>query len=217
MNFCGTRIKTTSPVDKVAKKLEFLDIQPGMWRCEKKAIDQHNSKVALQNKGVILSTLKTVDMSFLGKLDQKKNPVFAVFPTTTFRCSLNITLNKSKKLQSISSGLPKIIGEGYRTLKGKLMAKPGSDGWGQYILNAEFVGLLPTETKEKITTLRKAGIPTFLVANAVWKKSKKVPNPDPLVIAVYENIAYLVDVFDASIEENYVAKEFTVDPEGLAT
>jgi hypothetical protein len=212
MNFCKTRIKTTEPLEKVAPNLKFLEVQPGMWKCEKKAIEQHNCKVALQNKGVILSTLKTVDMSFLGKLDKEKNPVFAVFPTTTFKCVLNITLNRSKKLQSFSSGLPKTIGDGYKTgMKDKVMG--GDDYMPRYKLEANFVGLLPAETKEKITTLRKAGIPTFLVADAVWKKSKKVPNPDPLVIAIYENIAYLVDVFDASIEENYVAKEFTVDPE----
>ena len=38
-------------------------------------------------------------------------------------------------------------------------------------------------------------------------------DPDPLLIAVHKKKVYLIDVFDASIEENYVAKEFSIDAE----
>jgi hypothetical protein len=213
MNFCGTRVKTEEPaVKNPAKKMELLEEQPGMWKCEKEAIKEHNDNVALQNKGALLSTLKTVDMSFLGKLDKNKHPVFGVFPTTSFKCKLTITLGSGGTFSTIGcGGLPKIIGDGYRTgLKGKKLA----NRYKNYNLSANFVGLLPQKTKEKIVVLKEAGIATYLIADTQWKSTPvKAPNPDPLVIALYNSTVYLVDVFDASIEENYVAHEFTEDAE----
>lgn len=212
MNFCGTRIKTAQAERKSTKKLKFLEVQKGMWKPEKQAIKEHNDQVRLQNKGALLTTLKTFpDMSFLGKVDLNKNPVFGVFPTTTFECQLEITLNSDGKLASFSCGLPKIIGNGYRV---GLKRKKLSDKYRRYTLEATFVGLLPQKTKDKITVLKEAGVPTFLIADTHWKETEtKPPNPDPIVIAVYNKKVYMVDVFDASIRENYVAHELTEDPE----
>jgi hypothetical protein len=210
MIFCGTRIKTQTPEKKAEKKLELLEVQKDMWDCEKKAIKNHNAQVRLQNKGASLSTLKTIDMSFLGKLGEDKKPIFGVFPTTTFDCTLEIRLNRDGAFDRIASGLPKAIGDGYKLgLKGKKL----HNGYKHYSLNAEFSGLLPKIVKEKIVALRKAGISTFLVAETGWVAKEIPKNPDPLVIAHYKGKVYLVDVFDASIEENYVAHEFTEDPE----
>ena len=56
MNFCGSRIKTEIPELETTKKLELLEVQKGMWKCEKQAIEDHNAQVRLQDKGVVLST-----------------------------------------------------------------------------------------------------------------------------------------------------------------
>lgn len=211
MNFCGTRITTGPAKNKSTKKSELLRMQKGMWKCEKQAIEKHNAEIRLQNKGASLTTLKTIDMSFLRKLDEHKNPVFGVFPTTTFSCCLEITTTWEGKFASLSCGLPKAIGNGYRKgFKGKQLGKSRK----RYSLDAEFVGLLPQKIKDKITALREAGVATYLVANTNWERTEMKPiDPDPLVIASYRGKTYLVDVFDASIEENYVAHEFTEDPE----
>ncbi len=217
MNFCGTRIKTESAIEKSIKKSEeLLEIKKGMWKCEKQAIRDHNAKLELQNKGALLSTLKTMDMSFLGKLDNDKNPVFGVFPTTSFDCKLKISFCKDGSISSINcGGLPKLIGDGYREgLKGKKLRKPSSSSYRTQTLSSSFAGLLPQTTKDKITALKDAGISTYLVADTQWETSAlKASNPDPLLIALFGTKVYLVDVFDASIEENYVASEFAEEQE----
>lgn len=208
MNFCGTRIKTEEAIGKPIKKAELLEIRDDMWKCEKDAVRKHNESIEIQNKGVLLSTFKTMDMSFLGKLGKNKNPVFGVFPVTTFDCKLEITLTEGGTLSTMScGGLPKLIGDGYRAgLKGKKL----HTSYRQYRLAANFAGMLPQTIKDKIVALKEAGIPTFLVAETHWKMTEfKAPNPDPLLIALFETKVYLVDVFDASIQENYVVKEFT--------
>ncbi len=212
MNFCGTRINTQPAAEKKIKNAQKpLEVQKGMWKCEREAVKEHNEKIELQNKGALLSTLKTLDMSFLGKLDDNKNPVFGVFSTASFTCKLTITVNTKGQFSSINcGGLPKLIGDGYREgLKGKKLRKE-ADWYKRSILSANFVGLLPQTTKDKIIALRETGIPTFLVADTHWKTTEaRVPDPDPLLIALHDKKVYLVDVFDASIEENYVVSEFT--------
>ncbi len=209
MNFCGIRIKTEKAIGKVTKKTELLEIQEGMWKCEKEAIYKHNKRIALQNRGALLPTLKTIDMSFLGKLDKNKYPVFGVFSTNSFNdCKLKIRLNRGGVFGTINcGGLPKLIGDGYREgLKRKKLHTKQKE----YMLTANFVGMIPQKTKDKIIALKDAGISTYLVAETHWKKTEeKAPNPDPLLIAPFEGKVYLVDVFDASIEENYVVSEFT--------
>lgn len=209
MIFCGSRIKTYPAEGNPAEQLELLEMKKGMWKCEKEAINRHNAQVRLQNKGTALAMLKTLDMSFLGKLNKDKHPVFGVFPTTSFSCTLNVTCGWEGKFSSLSCGLPKAIGDGYKHgLKGKTLGS----GSRRYRLEANFVGLLPQRIKDKIIALKEAGIKTYLVANTTWEKVVVKPvDPDPLVIAVYRKKVYLVDVFDASIEENYVAKEFSED------
>ena len=215
MNFCGTRIKTESAVEKTIRKSEeLLEVKKGMWKCERQAIKKHNDKILLQNKGALLSTLQTMDMLFLGKLDNDKNPVFGVFPTTSFDCKLKISFAMAGTISNINcGGLPKIIGDGYRAgLKGKKLRKTSSSSYRSQTLSASFVGLLPQTTKDKIVALKEASIPTFLVADTQWQMTAlKAVNPDPLLIALFGTKVYLVDVFDASIEENYVASEFAED------
>ncbi len=213
MNFCGTRIKTEAAAEKSMKKAEgLLEVQKGMWKCERHAIQKHNEVIELKNRGAYLSTHRTIDMSFLGKLSQDKNPVFGVFPTTSFDCKLKISFRQDGGVASINcGGLPKLIGDGYREgLKNKKLRKQSSSSYRTQTLSASFVGLLPQKTKDKIVALKEAGMPTFLVAEAQWKISEMTtPNPDPLLIAIFGEKVYLVDVFDASIQENYVVSEFT--------
>ncbi len=208
MNFCGTRIKTVPAENKPTKKLELLQIQEGMWACEKQVINNHNELVALQNQGCLLTSLKTLDMSFLGRLDEEKNPKFGVFSTDTFGCHLDLELGSGGKFESLRCGLPKVIGNGYRSgFKGKAL----SNRRRSYSLEANFIGLVPQKTKEKVSVLQKAGIKTYIIAETSWEK-KEQPKPDPLVIAFYNSKVYLIDKFDASIEENYIAQEFSIDP-----
>lgn len=216
MNFCGARIKTEPAAEKTMKKSEgLLEVQKGMWKCERRAIQKHNEVIELQNRGAFLATHKTLDMSFLGKLGEDKNPVFGVFPTKSFDCKLKISFRMDGGVTNINcGGLPKLIGDGYREgLKNKKLRKTSSSSYRTQTLSANFVGLLPQETKDKIIVLKEAGISTFLVAEADWKMSElKILNPDPLLIALFGEKVYLVDVFDASIEENYVVSEFTENP-----
>ncbi len=208
MNFCGVRIKTEPAEGQKTEKLVHLEPQKGMWACEKQAIKTNNEQVVLQNKKVALSKLKTLDMSFLGKLDKDRNPKFGVFPITSFYCALNIKLYQCK-FSNLSCSLPKVIGDGYRSgLKDKKL----SENSRSYQLEANFVGLVPQKIKDKAEALQNAGARVYLIAETSWEK-RELPKPDPLLIAVNNGKVYLAGVFDASIEENYVAHEFATDAE----
>ena len=139
----------------------------------------------------------------------KKKLKFGVFSTDSFKCKLRVGCDAAGKFSSFNSNLPKIINAGYRSgLKGKKLG----GRYREFSLSASFVGLIPQKVKDKIVALKEAGIKTFIIAETAWKV-RELAKPDPLVVAVYDKKVYLVDKFNASIEENYVTKEFSKDPE----
>lgn len=79
-----------------------------------------------------------------------------------------------------------------------------------YTLTARFKGLIPEPIHKKIARLRNDGCIIYLLTEAIWTGEKSLnPNYDPIVVAWKNNAAYLVDVFDLTPVESYIAKEFS--------
>lgn len=81
-------------------------------------------------------------------------------------------------------------------------------------IKSEFpAGQIPTETRQKIKNaideFGKKNI--FIVAEARWSEGRSIgkPNFDPLIIAVKDEITYLVDAFDLTEIEKMTVEEFT--------
>lgn len=90
------------------------------------------------------------------------------------------------------------------------------------ILETNFTGLIPQDTRKKIIQAKKAFKEVYIVAETSAEKWKirekeatviKPPPPtnyDPLVVGWDGNNLWLVDQFDLTTLENYVKSEFTV-------
>jgi hypothetical protein len=83
-----------------------------------------------------------------------------------------------------------------------------SDRPWDHILWARFSGVIPDHIRERITTVRQDFDQILIVAEVpVWQQM--VPHGDPLVVGRYGSLFWLVDKFDTTSIEEYVAKEFT--------
>jgi hypothetical protein len=79
-------------------------------------------------------------------------------------------------------------------------------------LRTSFTGMIPNETRERINKW-KTTFPNdiYIVNEASWKLESP-PRPlfgDPLVIGAKAGRYYLIDVFDPTTLESYIAKEFS--------
>jgi hypothetical protein len=82
-----------------------------------------------------------------------------------------------------------------------------------YGLNATFSGVIPLETKEKIREAQRSQAfeDIRVLAEADWSL-ERYANPyyaDPIVVGLVEGQMWVIDVFDPTPLEEYIAKEFT--------
>lgn len=82
-----------------------------------------------------------------------------------------------------------------------------------HALIATFTGVIPAETKKKISAAKdsKAFSSIHLVAEADWTLDIH-PNPyyaDPIVVGLVNDEMWVIDVFDPTPLEEYAAREFT--------
>lgn len=81
-------------------------------------------------------------------------------------------------------------------------------------LTSKFNGILPKHAREDIAKNEKKFDEIVIIAEADnWTfKSEKInlaPNPDPLIVGIKDDLAYLISTFDISKLEDYVKREFT--------
>lgn len=81
-------------------------------------------------------------------------------------------------------------------------------------LMATFSGVIPLETKEKIRDVQDRRIfsDIRLLAETEWKLDIQ-PNPfyaDPIVVGLVEDEMWVIDIFDPTPLEDYIAKEFVI-------
>lgn len=80
--------------------------------------------------------------------------------------------------------------------------------WGRTV-NVSFRGLIPQETRNKIEEARKSFDGIFLLCDESTLHTVKT-KADPLVLGWDGSGLWLIDAFDATPIEEYIAKEFTV-------
>jgi len=73
-----------------------------------------------------------------------------------------------------------------------------------------FQGIIPKETKERIKQSQKAfGKDIYIIAEAKDWIGQEIPIEDPLVVGVIDDTCFLLDEFDCTTMEAYVAREFS--------
>lgn len=78
-------------------------------------------------------------------------------------------------------------------------------------LSASFVGVIPTSVRQLIRDNRAIFDCTMLVQEVVEWNAKVEQIADPLVVGIKNGVAYLVDRFDTTTMEEYVAREFSAN------
>jgi len=85
-------------------------------------------------------------------------------------------------------------------------------GGGESVtLTATPPGVVPQRTREMILKNKHRFRHMFLLFDATWQADRKalpVPNPDPLVIGVQDDVAWIVDEFDLTAKEQYLKDKF---------
>jgi len=83
-------------------------------------------------------------------------------------------------------------------------------------LRANFAGFIPSQTRQMIRSLRpriwnRRGFSKICLVQEVEEWNVAVVKADPLVVGIKNGVAYLVDRFDTTTFEEYVAREFSQD------
>jgi len=79
-------------------------------------------------------------------------------------------------------------------------------------LRTSFTGMIPNETRERIAKWKETFPDEIYIVNEASWRFESLPRPlfgDPLVIGAKSGRYYLIDVFDPTTLESYIAKEFT--------
>lgn len=167
-----------------------------------------------------------IDLSFLKKVKNKK-PVFSVFTVDNSTCffKVKIEFNKDKNEVVIDSNVvSKVVLEQFKETfynLARMCTKLYFDNYGysrtataECTLVSNFQGLIPETARAKIKQNLNQFDEIVIVAEADnWKClneiTKMPPNPDPLIIGIKADTAFLIDSFDVTKLENYIKKEFT--------
>jgi hypothetical protein len=171
-----------------------------------------------------LKEFKLIDLSFLERSNEEGFPLFAVFSTDSKKCFIKGVFEtfgpycNTKYHTNFSS---KIIRQKYlkhfKILACKMVDKiPYVKDYMDFTmeLSSNFSGILPLSAREDIVENKERFDEIVVIAEADnWKLSEEVIrssyNPDPLIIGIRKNLAYLISTFDITKLEDYVKREFT--------
>lgn len=104
-----------------------------------------------------------------------------------------------------------LLNDGVEQIK-QCVKNKGGDSYVVTNFKVAFTGKFPEETRQKIQQARKLGLRTFVVSEVPnWSiTEKRIPIPeDPLVIGYKAGRYWLIDKFDLTPTERWVAEEFT--------
>lgn len=110
--------------------------------------------------------------------------------------------------------LPRKLTQQYKDVYGALGVLNNMMSFGSaFSIRAAFSGLIPAETKEKIREAQSSAVfsDIRLLAETSWKL-QETPQPfyaDPIVIGLVDAEMWVIDVFDPTPLEDYIAREFT--------
>jgi len=177
-----------------------------------------------------------ISLEFLGLKDEKGFPKFAVYSLQKSSCRIHLKTGAFsggwdllvRERDDEETNIPdfcythmkKTTAEIFKKhLHPKLRGFFGSLKSGTeatMTLTQEFMSVIPQETKEKIAEAKKDVPYTAIISEsagwAVNETVRKLPkNPDPLVVgwSYTAKQSYLIDSFDMTSMEQWIAKEFT--------
>lgn len=219
-----------SEIRRTEALLEKMRKESGaMFQCECEARSRLNEEI--KKAEVRLNFLKSptswpaIDLVFLKQRVRIKTgkwifgstkilPRFAAFPIVDNRFIVRTngwdTKTSEDRIHVNINGHSKILRPYFYDLYDLWHDQSGVRGRSSEF-QCEFKGVIPSETRAKITSaievFTKDAI--FLVQEIDYTKSTFTEVIDPLVIGVKDGQGFLIDLFDASAIEHYIASEFT--------
>ena len=170
---------------------------------------------------------KTIALEVLGwRRKSDRFPSLAIFdldsPTCQFRFSGSMDYDASNGIRrpfSIKPSLPATLQERYADIGQLLGRRRDRMDFFSVSISAQFSGTIPPATREKIRKWKGSFERVFMLVEApewVVKREERRPKPapilvgDPLVVGYRGGQLFLIDVFDTTPTENYIAKEFAL-------
>jgi len=168
-------------------------------------------------------TLKSRKREKVGPL-----PAFAVFSTRSAECKISVEVAEFSRQTKVSlenltpqsmidycdlSALERVAAELCEKERSRFRRYSGASV--KVSISTKFTGAIPDEVREKIRAAESSGEfdEVMLIAEVPeWKIDQTVvlvPKGDPLVVGKKGELLWLIDAFDTTPIEEYVAKEFT--------
>ncbi len=162
---------------------------------------------------------KVLDLSFLTMRDKDNNPKFAVFTSNSESCFLQVSVEARDAATNITIATnfaSKCIRTQFLDMYRKLVTDnrslilPGQTTTLK--MRSKFSGIVPKEYRALLSS-DKCFDEKVLIAEATnWAVKDTVvkhpPNPDPLIVGIKDDVAYLLAAFDMTVLENYASSEW---------
>jgi len=198
----------------IATVSPLLEVPEKVFSFEEDYRDQVKSRKMLHEFG---KDYKLIDLSFLKMRNKDGMPKFAVFGLTNKTCYFKVECTKNDV--KFSSNIREDFIEKYFADIFERVGKQAIAKMHSYLsdisvtLLSKFDGLVPEPVRAKINIARPKMDSIYLIKEATnWsleqQETKLPPAPDPLIVGVEGEFAFLIERFDLTTLENYVSKEF---------
>jgi hypothetical protein len=167
-----------------------------------------------------------INLDFLKMRNKDGLPVFAIFSLYKKTCYMSLKLEYSRDswnsvvtLDSNFTG--RLLRSKFKDIYYKLadlcmlhsVNFKHSTSRIELKIESEFTGLVPEHVRKKIREKNNCKFEQIVIIAEAdnWTLDEKIeymPNPDPLVVGVRGDLAYLIEKFDVTRIEEYVSKEF---------
>ncbi len=170
-----------------------------------------------------LRDFRLINLDFLSMTNEQGFPLFATFTTDSATCYMRGVLDTFGSVYCAikykTNFKSRIVRDQYlkhfKHFACKLIddTRVSESMTLNFEVSSKFSGIIPPLAREEIVQHKYKFEEILVVAEADnWTFEKTVvhlnPNPDPLIIGVKKNLAYLISQFDITKLEDYVKREF---------
>lgn len=194
------------------------------------------TKLKKHNKRAEFNDYSPIDLTFLKSRRTDGTPRFAVFSLRASKCVMEIwwgtpfkskykTFGDTLDFHSNNSFSSSLIQKQFKDITDKMAnklakaVKHDPKKHHEISLTSEYdLAPIPDKTRAIIAKSKPLFNEVVIIAESSnWVEElnsheievRMPPNPDPLVVGIYGQDAYLLDKYDTSTLEDYIAKEFT--------
>jgi len=184
---------------------------------DRKQVEQSKSRQKLLD-------YKLLDLSFLAKKDKNGYPLFSIFHTKSTQCYYSgIIRCNSGQVEFTIPISSDVVWRHVKPIIKDLLKKAVLNCKNiintqniQFKLTSKFSGIVPKEVRNIIRANTHKFDHVCIISEADnWTYNETVtynpPNPDPLVVGIKDDLAYLICTFYVTKLENYIKTEFTCD------